>query len=100
MHGLASTLSPSEQAQVLRNHIAFLEEELADKAWSIDLLERDNAEMDFLGSISPWEKARSAPIWEQNRDRIAALRLEARRVEGQVRLFREVLWERFGEQVA
>src|SRR5438046_9548452 len=90
-------LSTNEQVRVLRNHIAFLEEDIADMERQVDLLVQDNAEIDFLAGVN--ERMRSAAVtdlYASNVRRIEKLRREIEGARNDIRTYRRVLEERFG----
>ncbi len=93
-------LSTPEQVRVLRNQIAFLESDIADKERALDLLVDDNAEMDFLVTVN--ENARTGELvalYEANVRRIEAIRSEIEAELADIRTYRRVLTERFGVTV-
>lgn len=90
-------LSMLEQVRVLRNHIAFLEEDIIDMERQVDLLVEDNAEIDFLAGVN--ERMRTLPVTELysvNVRRIEKLRQEIEGARNDIRTYRRVLSERFG----
>ncbi len=97
---LAATrlLSTSEQVRLLKNQIAFLEEDIAEKEWCVRLLIDDNAETDFLLGVN--ERARTGAAVEAYRSnvrRIERLRAEIETARADLQTYRRVLAERYGE---
>ncbi len=95
--GATRSLSQDEKVLVLRNQIAFLEEQIGEIERRIDLLVDDNAEMDFLAGLN--ERARTEELidlYRANVARIDELRREIAAANEDLRLYRRVLAERFG----
>ena len=90
-------LSRGEQVIVLRNQVAFLEEQIAEMLRRIDLLVDDNAEMDYLAGLN--ERARGAEmvdLYSANVARIDGLRREIAASNEDIAIYRRALAERFG----
>jgi uncharacterized small protein (DUF1192 family) len=91
-------LSAAEQMRLLRNEIEFLEADIAEKEWRVRLLIEDNAEIDFLVAVN--ERVIADGVLEdyrRNVGRIALLRGEIESARQDIRTYRRVLAERFGE---
>jgi hypothetical protein len=90
-------LSTAEQVRILRNQIAFLEEEIAEMERQIEALVEDNAETDFLAGVN--ERMRSAAVvdlYRTNVRRIESLRLAIEGAWSDIRAYRRALEERAG----
>ena len=90
-------LSEPEQLRELRNQIAFLELDVAEKERALELLVDDNAEMDFLITVN--ENARTGEmvaLYDANVDRIESIRHDIRAALDDIETYRRVLAERFG----
>ncbi|HVY60113.1 MAG TPA: hypothetical protein VHF22_00610 [Planctomycetota bacterium] len=95
--GATRALSRGEQVLVLRNQVAFLEEQIVEMLRRIDLLVDDNAEMDYLAGLN--ERARSpemVDLYGANVARIEDLRGQVAAANDDIAIYRRVLAERFG----
>jgi hypothetical protein len=95
--GATRSLSQGEQVLVLRNQVAFLEEQIAEMLRRIELLVDDNAEMDYLAGLN--KRARSPEVvdlYKANVARIEELRQEIAASNDDIAIYRRVLAERFG----
>ncbi len=90
-------LSTTEQVRLLRNHVEFLAEEIAEKERRLGLLEEDIVEIRFLAEVN--ERVRGDPVMElcrANELRIEALRREIDVARTDLSTYRRVLTERYG----
>jgi hypothetical protein len=93
-------LTGPEQVRVLRNQIAFLDDEIAEKEKRLELLVEDNAEMEFLSGVN--ERVRTAAyvdLYLENLQEIERLRGEIDVARRDLLTYRRVLSERFGVTV-
>ncbi|MHC4390455.1 MAG: hypothetical protein ACYS22_03950 [Planctomycetota bacterium] len=88
-------LTREEQALVLQNRIAFLEGELRDLKWAMELLGKDNAEIEFIASLNEKEWKRSRFLYQSNRSRIGELVEQGEELSREIGLYRRVYAERY-----
>lgn len=99
--GATRSLLDEEKILVLKNQILLLEDEIADLHARIQALVDDNAEVDFLADVNA--RARTEEIdelYRENAERIDELRREVGGKAADVRIYKDVLADRFGVRLA